>query len=164
VRCPECGDYLVHKKVQYVEFDICASCRGIWVAGDRFRALVVKYASDNQVSPDEQLLFKPRQVTCPDSSGHKVRHCPDCHKPLREFNYAYDSNVFLDRCDACQGIWMDTNEIMQIAKHIQYSPEIHVVGRDILNMGKNPLEGSEAKINALIQIAYLILRLLVFRV
>ena len=89
--------------------------------------------------------------------------CPDCRKPLREFNYAYDSNIFLDRCDTCQGIWMDKNEIMQIAQHIQYDPDAEAAGRAILNMGKEPLEGCETRVNIVLQVAALILRLLIFR-
>ena len=165
MRCPECKRPLQYRKAQYVEFYVCLDCRGIWVAGNQFRALVVKMAADTQVQPEVQILFRPRQVAqCEVSqTGAHVHHCPDCYTPMREFNYAYDSNIFLDRCEQCQGIWMDTGEVMQIARHIQYNPDIVAAGRGILGLKKNPLAECEKNVQLLLQVVTIILRFLIFR-
>ena len=49
MQCPGCSGLLRAEKHQYVEFDICMDCRGIWVSGEQFRALAVKVAADGQV-------------------------------------------------------------------------------------------------------------------
>lgn len=122
MRCPVCKSLLRQEKYQYVEFDICNDCRGIWVSGEQFHKLAVLVAAEGQVEPSGKLTFKARQVKHPYSEDATIRICPQCMLAMREFNYAYDSNIFLDRCETCKGIWLDPNEIIDIAKHIQYNP------------------------------------------
>ena len=128
MRCPTCSGILRSEKCDYVTFDLCPDCRGIWVDGEQFRALAVKVATDGQVPSSSKLTFKPRTVE--QCSEHTMtRNCPRCYVAMRELNYAYDSNVFLDRCEKCNGIWLDPNEIIDIAAHIQYNPEMVVFGK-----------------------------------
>jgi len=154
---------LRQEKVDYVVFDLCPNCRGIWVSGEQFRTLAVKVAADGDIKPDEKLTFEPRRVVaCPDYSI--TRNCPKCHSAMREFNYAYDSNVFLDRCDRCEGIWLDTNEILDIAKHIQYNPEMIALGKSVLDMNNNRYVEEELdRCEKFLQVVLLILRVLIFR-
>ena len=163
MQCPSCSVTLRLEKSDYVTFDVCSDCWGIWVAGEQFRALAVKVATEGDVKPDEKLMFKPRKVIVPGRNQKTTRNCPKCHKAMREFNYAYDSNVFLDRCQQCQGIWLDSNEIIDIAKHIQYNPKMHMLGKSLLNMKSNPAEQELTKAEMLLQLAAVILRVLIFR-
>ena len=83
---------------------------------------------------------------------------------MRELNYAYDSNVFLDRCEKCNGIWLDPNEIIDIAAHIQYNPEIVVFGKSFLDMKNNRyIEEELGRCEKYLKLALIILRLLIFR-
>ena len=95
-----------------------------------------------------------------------MRMCPTCDFAMREFNYAYDSNVFLDRCEQCKGIWLDPNEIVDIAKHIQYNPKLDAFGKGLVhkyNLQKDS-GGKELEwYDYLLTGAYIILRLLVFK-
>jgi len=163
MRCPGCSGSLRREKHQYVEFDICGDCRGIWVSGEQFRALAVKVAADGQVQSNAKLTFRPRKALRP-SEDTPVRICPKCTLAMREFNYAYDSNVFLDRCEKCQGIWLDPNEIIDIAKHIQYNPEVVAAGKSFLDMKfDKSIEEEIDGLHKFMAIAYIILRILIFR-
>ena len=164
MRCPVCAGSLQRKKHQYVEFDICPQCRGIWVSGEQFRALAVKVATDGDVKPDEKLTFEPRKIIVPLQSKTMARNCPKCRNGMREFNYAYDSNVFLDRCEQCKGIWLDPSEIIDIAKHIQYNPDVVAFGKSFLDMKNNRyLEEELDRCSKFLEIAVIILRVLIFR-
>ena len=159
MRCPGCKSSLRRETHQYVEFDICGDCRGIWVSGEQFHRLAVLVAVDGQVESSATLTFKPRKALKP-GPDNPVRVCPQCTLTMREFNYAYDSNVFLDRCDTCKGIWLDPNEIIDIAKHIQYNPEVDAAARGLI---KDGTAEDAAKIGLAVFLAIEIIRLLVFR-
>ncbi|MHC5001405.1 MAG: zf-TFIIB domain-containing protein [Planctomycetota bacterium] len=111
MRCLRCSGSLQTEKHQHVEFNICSACRGIWVSGEQFHGLAVLVAAEGEVESSVKLTFQPRKAL---------------------FNYAYDSNVFLDRCEQCKGIWLDPNEIIDIAKHIQYNPELDAIGKGLI--------------------------------
>lgn len=160
MRCPICKGLLRAEKHDYVEFHICTACRGIWVAGEQFRALAMRVASEGQVPSSAKLTFRPRQVLKP-SADNPPRQCPVCRKPMQEFNYACDSNIFLDRCRQCRGIWLDPNEIIDIAAHIQYNPDVDAVGRLLI---KDKEDQNDAQwLYMLAAAALAILRALIFK-
>ncbi|MHC5182545.1 MAG: zf-TFIIB domain-containing protein [Planctomycetota bacterium] len=159
MQCPVCISSLRRETHQYVEFDICGECRGIWVSGEQFHKLAVLVASEGQVESSAKLTFKPRKALKP-HPDNAVRVCPECTLAMREFNYAYDSNIFLDRCERCKGIWLDPNEIIDIAKHIQYNPEVDAAARGLI---KDGTVEDAAKIGLAVFLAIEIIRLLVFR-
>ena len=162
MKCPGCKGLLRQEKYQHVEFDICCQCRGIWVSGEQFRGLTSLVAADGQVESSVKLTFQPRKVlrTLPQNEAI-ARQCPQCHVAMKEFNYAYDSNVFLDRCETCKGIWLDPNEIIDIAGHIQYNPDVDVVARSLIE--KDDREDEVEKIAIIIGAAFAILRALMLR-
>jgi Zn-finger nucleic acid-binding protein len=163
MQCPGCQSLLRREKYQYVDFDICPDCRGIWVSGEQFHRLAVLVAAEGQVESSAKLTFKPRKVLKPlPESETLARKCPQCHVAMQEFNYAYDSNVFLDRCDRCKGIWLDPNEIIDIAKHIQYNPDVDAAARDLIRNSES-MDDDAGKLVLIIGAVLTILRLLVFR-
>ena len=159
MQCPVCKSSLRTETHQYVEFNICGGCRGIWVSGEQFHKLAVLVTSEGQVESSAKLTFKPRKALQP-HPDNPVRVCPVCTLAMREFNYAYDSNIFLDRCEQCKGIWLDPNEIIDIAKHIQYNPKVDAAARGLL---KDTAAEDAAKIGLAIFLAIEIIRLLVFK-
>ncbi|HIJ66107.1 MAG TPA: rhomboid family intramembrane serine protease [Candidatus Hydrogenedentes bacterium] len=51
---------------------------------------------------------------------------------MRKFNYAYDSNVILDRCPSCSGIWADGGEIYRLASYNKGHPKLDALGASIV--------------------------------
>ena len=165
MQCPRCSGSLRAKKHQHVEFNICGECRGIWVSGEQFQGLAVMVAAEGEVESSVKLTFQRRKALRP-SKDNPMRMCPKCDFSMREFNYVYDSNVFLDRCEQCKGIWLDPNEIVDIAKHIQYNPKLDAFEKGLIhkyNLQKDE-GGKELEwYDYLLTGAYIILRLLVFK-
>jgi Zn-finger nucleic acid-binding protein len=164
MQCPRCKGSLCAEKYQHAEFNICSGCRGIWTSGGQFRGLAVLVSTDEGVESSEKLTFKARNSLRP-GQNNVVRICPECDLVMREFNYAYDSNVFLDRCEQCEGIWLDPNEIIDIAKHIKYNPKLHAVGSQLAALVKKNDDDSEEMewYGYLLTAAFVILRLLIFK-
>jgi Zn-finger nucleic acid-binding protein len=162
MQCPACKVPLRPHKHSYVEFEICPQCRGIYVDAKRLHGLAVNVAIDGQVKSDAALTFKPRKVMRPLPKNFPGVVCPRCGADMKEFNYAYDSNVFVDRCDQCGGIWLDPNEIIDIAKHVQYNPEIHEIGR-YLTKKHEDTDNDMAVIAAVAGLIATLVRMLLFR-
>lgn len=50
---------------------------------------------------------------------------------MRRFNYSYDSNVFLDKCPDCGGVWTDGGEARLIAGYLKENPQATAIGREL---------------------------------
>jgi Zn-finger nucleic acid-binding protein len=100
-------------------------------------------------------LFKPREVALPDSQ-RRPRLCPECRAAMKEFNFAYDSNIFLDKCPRCGGIWTDAKEILKVAEHLKMDPRVYEVGHYLT--GEDDVSRDIRRVEAFMQIVYIIVR------
>ena len=80
---------------------------------DRTLSLTSFYI-DHSITP-----FHPANK--PDES-EMIRACPKCMMAMKKVNYAYDSNIIIDRCEKCAGIWTDKGELIAIAKFVKNDP------------------------------------------
>jgi membrane associated rhomboid family serine protease len=113
-----------------VVVDVCPSCLGIWFDADEFLPVARVLAEKMGSAGDLTQLFKPRQVHGAGSDTRRL--CPRCTVSLHNFNYAYDSNILLDKCPQCGGVWTDRGEIKQVAAHLKGDPRVEEIGRDLL--------------------------------
>jgi Zn-finger nucleic acid-binding protein len=131
--CPGCQSSLTFEQVYYCKIYPCTRCDGIWLREEIFPRLAGSLAV-NVDKPDHDYLnlFKPGKVALPDSKS-RPRLCPECHAAMKEFNFAYDSNIFLDKCPRCGGIWTDAGEILKVAGHLKMDPRIYEVGWNLVD-------------------------------
>jgi Zn-finger nucleic acid-binding protein len=126
--CPRCKSHLAEKVFRSCDVYCCMECDGIWVSKETFCKLGNLLSMD---LPEEEYhkgkLFKPRDVKRTQEPA-LVRICPQCEVGMRQFNYAYDSNIFLDKCPQCGGIWADAGEMMQVAKHLKPDMDERIIG------------------------------------
>ena len=144
--CPACKSSLSSKTVYYCRIHPCSSCSGIWLSSDIFPRLASMLAVNIEKTDDDYLsLFKPRQVAKP-GTKKIARLCPQCQVGMHEFNFAYDSNIFLDRCSRCSGVWTDSGEILKVANHLKIDPRIYDLGQNLIgeNQAIEDINKSEA--------------------
>lgn len=60
-----------------------------------------------------------------------VRRCPSCGSAMRQTNYAYNSNVYIDRCDPCGRVWLDRHELIKLARHVTGHPKLNRLGESV---------------------------------
>ncbi len=48
------------------------------------------------------------------ADAHPALCCPGCGEPMMVFSYGGDSGVFVDRCQSCNGLWLDCEELQRI--------------------------------------------------
>ena len=106
-----------------VEVDYCPVCLGVWFDRDELR-----YAKDDK---DEQLKWLDFDIWR-DKKKFKLsrsdRHCPVDRVGLIEVSYD-DSNVKIDFCKFCQGIWLDRGEFKQIMVYLRKKADYEILHR-----------------------------------
>ena len=112
--------------------DICPDCRGIWFDSGEFPDFVKELMKSEKVSAEQRPLFEPRPVQMRRDIREPDRLCPRCSLVMHKFNYAYDSNIILDRCSGCDGIWTDGGEAKAVARHLKSNPEVLEVGEALI--------------------------------
>lgn len=131
MKCPVCSCDLRRARSKGVTVDVCSSCAGIWFDSGELQTLLRQLVESETVAPASTRLFQRRQVQTEDESAAEIRCCPQCGMVMKTFNYAYDSNVFVDKCPHCEGIWTDAGEVKRLARHLKEDPRVSVVGQYI---------------------------------
>lgn len=136
MKCPVCSNELTEVKSNTTLVDICSNCKGIWFDSGEIADFIRILTESDEVSPRLPQLFKPHMVQDANSINEKGKLCPRCNDKLHRFNYAYDSNVFLDKCPSCQGIWADGREALEIARYLKIDPRLMEIGKSLIKKDK----------------------------
>jgi membrane associated rhomboid family serine protease len=113
--------------VQGVQIHVCRQCGGILYTSDAFREHVaILRDSPLQELPTSELF--DRQVIPEKAIAPEGKMCPRCGDRMSPYNYAYDSNIILDKCSKCQLIWADKGEIIKIGQYVKGNPTLERLG------------------------------------
>jgi membrane associated rhomboid family serine protease/Zn-finger nucleic acid-binding protein len=104
----------------------------VWFGSGEFAIVAKQLAQSEEISPEQIQLFKRRNVVALHAVKEENRLCPQCNSPLKKFNYSYDSNIILDKCLKCDGIWADGVEVQKVASYLKDNPEIISLGKDLV--------------------------------
>lgn len=111
--CPNCHISLDKAKFYSGEIDYCSKCSGFWFEEDELRK--TKDQKDNDLNWLDVDLWE-------DKNRFKIsegkRQCPSCEIPLYEINYD-NSEIKVDLCDLCRGIWLDRGEFKKIIDYLR---------------------------------------------
>jgi Zn-finger nucleic acid-binding protein len=111
--CSQCKQKLEQALVANVEVDYCPTCYGMF-----FEERELEWAKNNK---DDNLrwldvdLWKD-ETKFQMSRGGKL--CPTDNMPMYEVRYG-DSDVKLDVCNVCKGIWVDRGEFRGIMEYLR---------------------------------------------
>jgi Zn-finger nucleic acid-binding protein len=108
---------MVVRYFKSIEMQHCASCGGFWVQGNRLGEILEKYMSFIAKRRDRECGLR-RRVN-PYEVEAQRRACPVCAGRMKKLNYAYNSNVLVDTCGECRGVWLDRGEIEGIASFLK---------------------------------------------
>jgi membrane associated rhomboid family serine protease/Zn-finger nucleic acid-binding protein len=143
MKCPACSNRLGQVKFGSTVLDFCHSCNGIWFDAGELASVVKHLSLGEDITPQETRLFRRRHVKTTFKVKEKEKLCPRCNNKMRRFNYSYDSNIFLDKCPDCGGIWTDGGEVRQIASYLKDDPETTAAGRAIVEILARPQDETE---------------------
>jgi Zn-finger nucleic acid-binding protein len=88
--------------------DYCPECYGIWLDFGELEKLVKKSIEKNQLFRD-----KFSGPVAEQEEVNRIIKCPVCQKTLTKKKH-YSSNLYIDICSVCGGIWFDSGEFAAI--------------------------------------------------
>ncbi len=117
MQCLACNDALILENYGGLKIDRCPTCGGVW-------------CDKGELTPIVNVLIKEQKIPAnPEGSGRagrqdtdtddRLKNCPRCHETTESFNFAYDSNIFLNRCLSCEGVWLDGGELREVALFVR---------------------------------------------
>jgi Zn-finger nucleic acid-binding protein len=117
--CPECtGPFEEHHKYGSI-FLKCKVCEGTWFARGELQKYV-KWFMQNPSAVAKPVLLFPRKVDAANRREDSTLKCIHCKHDLEFFNYAYDSNIMLKRCEECGGVWIDKKQLAGVVSYSNF--------------------------------------------
>ena len=121
MNCPACKSALTENYYHGILVDKCNSCQGIWFDHGEIKPYLTHIIKDRPELPEDR-LDSQREVVPQNKIYQELKYCPRCQVSMKAINYAYDSNVILDRCPSCKGLWADGGEVLRLATHAKGNP------------------------------------------
>ncbi|RLB58072.1 MAG: hypothetical protein DRI34_05985 [Deltaproteobacteria bacterium] len=104
--CPKCLSDMSEVEHQGVTVDVCQGCRGIWLDAGELAELR---------GAEEDLPVNPDTIEAGDRYLQATTYiCPRCEGSFETFEYAPGSDLYIDRCTNCKGIFLDHGELQKI--------------------------------------------------
>ncbi len=128
--CSVCKKELKSAILNNVEINYCPQCLGLW-----FEENELRWAKDEK---DEDLRWLDvdlweNEKKFKISKDNKI--CPVCRMPLYEVNYG-SSNIKVDVCNLCHGIWLDRGEFKKIIDYLHQKADKEIIENYYKNLFK----------------------------
>lgn len=112
MKCPVDQAELDEEKYESdIVIDRCPDCRGVWLDHRELEgiqeSLERDYSSELQQVPDH--VARAYQMARAEAAP--TRPCPECGIELDRKEYGYCSQILIDACRQCRGVWLDRGEL-----------------------------------------------------
>ena len=108
--CPRCRQALEVVQVDTINARVCRACTGMLVAQP---ALIQIVESSWRAVPEKVANETP--LYAPDGWQNEPEfRCSDCNQPMEKYGYMGIAAIQIDRCDACNLVWLDANELQNM--------------------------------------------------
>lgn len=120
VLCPRCDSHLEHRvgDTSWLEMegdpevDHCVGCGGIWIEAGGLSLLMM-------VPADWLDRWSAQLAELSRSEGPARQQdivCPACQVRMEERAYGSGGDIHVDRCGACEGMWLDSGELILVRR------------------------------------------------
>ncbi len=135
MNCPKCKiENLREIQINGVKVDRCKYCGGLWFDKDELK--LTRDHRDKNLSLLEFDLWEDESKLM--VSGKSV-DCPRDGKPLFKIKYG-NTNVMIDICLDCHGIWLDREELDKIILELKEKVNSETIPEHLNNLGKEIVE------------------------
>ena len=143
MNCPVCNKKMKTINYESQEVDLCLKCGGIWFDKGELPKVVSGLLSKNKIDPQTVKEAYRNKLINIDKIKKLQRKCPRCSVDMNLNNYSYDSNIIIDKCPSCNGIWADEGEMQAVAKYIKGNPDMDSYTKALVGAVMHPV--SQAK-------------------
>lgn len=109
--CPRCDLDLTARNSRGIEFDVCGQCRGVYFDPREFDRLVAERFEGKRLESTFAFIAT--------AADHAVP-CPACGEAM---DHVEHDGLLFDRCGACEGLWLDRDELDAIAANAREREE-----------------------------------------
>lgn len=114
MRCPVDGNELRSGYYEAdIEVDQCSECDGIWLEKGELESIqeiaLRDYRSELAQMPEDTV--KAYQAA---RQKREALKCPSCDSEMAEREHGYCSQIYIDVCPGCQGVWLDKGELQAL--------------------------------------------------
>ena len=114
MKCPDCSYTLKPIECKGVIIHECTKCNGKWFERNELQKLEAR--EDKTVRwIDFEPFGKDAEKLSVTSEG---KTCPKCLKRMQSLKYL-KSNVVVDKCSDCKGVWLDKGELAKIIIYLK---------------------------------------------
>jgi Zn-finger nucleic acid-binding protein len=112
LQCPRDGAYLVETRYEAdVEVDQCPTCRGIFLDEGELLRIQQTVERDYRREKNEAPEWTARAYDAAAARAEAPLECPDCGLAMEREEYARTSQIYVDICPDCLGVWLDAGEL-----------------------------------------------------
>lgn len=135
MKCPKCKlEELKEIEIDGVKIDRCEYCGGLWFDKDELK--ITRDHRDQNLSWLDFDLWEDGSKLM--VSGKSI-DCPKDRQPLFKIKYG-NTNIMVDICLDCHGIWLDKNELDKIISELKEKINTETIPEYISDLGKEIAE------------------------
>lgn len=114
-RCPVCKIVCEQIKYEGVPIYNCGSCGGHWLSQARLDVIVHR----REYQMPEEVQKKIIEIAKHSNTTRKLL-CLSCAREMRKIHFKHWSDIMLDQCPKCGGIWFDQCELEKCQIYWEY--------------------------------------------
>ena len=137
MKCPVCNISMDVIELGGIELDFCRNgCKGLWFDNFELRQVMSLDEQENRLLDS---FLEQKRVD--DTDRAEPLNCPRCDdSKLRRHKFSGVSDVFIDQCYICNGIWLDAGELRAINDSMKDAPDEDQAVKTLL--ASNPALGA----------------------
>ncbi len=115
MKCPDDSTNLERNTYEGdVQVDRCPDCGGIWLDHGELEAIEELQENDYraELKTIPNYFEKSYEMALAGNTGTIT--CPKCERAMEKREYAYCSQIIIDVCPQCRGVWLHEDEIAEL--------------------------------------------------
>ncbi|MEI7511288.1 MAG: zf-TFIIB domain-containing protein [Candidatus Peregrinibacteria bacterium] len=109
-KCAACQKNLTAQNLFGYEIDVCTACSSLFLDADE-----LELHQKGSLQNFEKISHSEKRT-----NENDIRHCPHCKtQKMDEQEFAYNSNIHIDVCPKCRGIFLDAGELRAIDEYCE---------------------------------------------
>lgn len=115
LRCPRDHSVLVETEYEAgIEVDECSVCAGRWLDAGELERIGETVERDYRKELDERPALGNLAYDVSREMSEERLPCPACGQEMARMEYARVSQVVVDVCPECRGVWLDAGELERL--------------------------------------------------
>jgi len=115
MRCPVDSEVL--EKTVYeaqIEIDQCPSCSGMWLEYEELEAIQDSRENDYEEELGKIPNYFDQSYEFALAKTEGAYSCPRCGDEMEKREYGFSSQIMIDVCPSCRGVWLHKDEIKEL--------------------------------------------------